>query len=100
VHLLSWYQVGCDEEVGGRPAAGERGRLDPRESGALVRDRRWGEVDLEPSQHPLFPRAVQVLDYYHCSEHVHKVGALQFTEDAVQEREWVEAMMARLFWGM
>jgi len=57
----------------GPPAAGERGRLDPRESGALVRDRRWGEVDLEPSQHPL-SEAVQVLDYYHCSEHVHKVG--------------------------
>jgi hypothetical protein len=30
---------------------------------------------------------------------VHKVGALQFTEETVQEREWVEAMMARLFWG-
>lgn len=27
------------------------------------------------------------------------MGALQFHADAVQEREWVEAMMARLFWG-
>lgn len=27
------------------------------------------------------------------------MGALQFVGDAVQEQEWVEAMMARLFWG-
>ena len=47
----------------------------------------------------LFPTAVQILDDYHCREHVHKVGGLQFSEDAVQAREWVEAMMARLFWG-
>jgi hypothetical protein len=47
----------------------------------------------------LFPTAVQILDYYHCREHVHQVGALQFIEDAVQKQEWVEAMMARLFWG-
>ena len=32
-------------------------------------------------------------------EHVHKVGGLPFGDDAEQEREWVEAMMARLFWG-
>jgi len=64
-----------------------------------VRDRRWGEVDLEHKSTTLFPRAVQVLDYYHCSEHVHKVGALQFTGCGAGAR-WVEAMMARLFWGM
>ena len=29
----------------------------------------------------------------------HKVGGLQFGDDAEQEHEWVEAMMARLFWG-
>ena len=27
------------------------------------------------------------------------MASLQFGEDAVQEQEWVEAMMARLFWG-
>ena len=47
----------------------------------------------------LFPTAVQILDDSHGREYVHKVGSLQFNEDAVQEREWVEAMMARLFWG-
>jgi hypothetical protein len=47
----------------------------------------------------LFPTAVQILDDDHCREHVHKVGALPFAEDAAQAQEWVEATMARLFWG-
>jgi len=53
----------------------------------------WNQVSA------LFPTAVQILDYDHGSEHVHQVGALPFNEEAVQEQEWVEAIMARLFWG-
>jgi hypothetical protein len=53
----------------------------------------WNQVSA------LFPTAVQILDYYHCREHVHQVASLQFGEDTGQEQEWVEAMMARLFWG-
>jgi len=98
VPLLSWYQVGCDEEVGAALRQVKEAGLIPENQVRLcvIGDGAkwiWNQVNT------LFPRAVQVLDYYHCSEHVHKVGALQFTEDAVQEREWVEAMMARLFWG-
>jgi hypothetical protein len=53
----------------------------------------WNQV------HALCPTAVQILDYYPCSEHVHRVGHLQCSEDAAQAQEWVEAMLARLFWG-
>ena len=53
----------------------------------------WNQVNT------LFPTAVQILDSYHCREHGHQVGALQFAEDAGQEQAWVEAMRARLFWG-
>jgi hypothetical protein len=42
---------------------------------------------------------VQILDSYHGREHVHQVGGLPFGDDAEQEQAWVEAMMARLFWG-
>jgi hypothetical protein len=98
VHVLSWYQVGSDEDVG---AALKR----VKDAGLIPEDRVrlcvigdgakwiWNQVTA------LFPTAVQILDYYHCSEHVHKVGGLQFGADAVQAHEWVEAMMARLFWG-
>jgi Uncharacterised protein family (UPF0236) len=98
VHLLSWYQVGRDEEVGAALRQVKDAGLIPEDQVRLcvLGDGAkwiWNQVKT------LFPAAVQILDYYHCSEHVHKVGALQFNEDAVQAREWVEAMMARLFWG-
>jgi hypothetical protein len=47
----------------------------------------------------LFPSAVQVLDYYHLSEHLHKVALAQFYDNTLQERQWVEATKARLFFG-
>jgi hypothetical protein len=47
----------------------------------------------------LYPSAVQILDYYHLSERLHKVALAQFYDDPLQEREWVEATKARLFFG-
>jgi hypothetical protein len=98
VHLLSWYQVGCDEEVGAALRQVKEAGLIPEDQVRLcvLGDGAkwiWNQVKI------LFPTAVQILDDYHCREHVHKVGALQFAEEAVQEQEWVEAIMARLFWG-
>lgn len=98
VHLLSWYQVGCDEEVGAALRQVQAAGLIPEDQVRLcvLGDGAkwiWNQVTT------LFPTAVQILDYYHCREHVHKVGALQFHDDAVQAQEWVEAMLARLFWG-
>jgi hypothetical protein len=98
VHLLSWYQVGCDEDVGAALRQVKKAGLIPEAQVRLcvIGDGAkwiWNQVKA------LFPTAVQILDYYHCREHVHAVGALQFAEDAVQAQEWVEAIMARLFWG-
>jgi hypothetical protein len=98
VHVLSWYQVARDEDVGTALKRVKDAGLIPEDQVRLcvIGDGAkwiWKQVNA------LFPTAVQILDYYHCSEHVHKVGGLQFGEDAVQAREWVEAMMARLFWG-
>jgi hypothetical protein len=98
VHVLSWYQVAREEDVGTALKRVKDAGLIPEDQVRLcvIGDGAkwiWKQVNA------LFPTAVQILDYYHCSEHVHKVGGLQFGEDAVQAREWVEAMMARLFWG-
>ena len=32
-----------------------------------------------------------MLDYYHLSEHLHKVALAQFYDNTLQERQWVEA---------
>lgn len=98
VHRVSWYQVGCDEEVGAALRQVKQAGLIPEDQVRLCvlgDGAKWIGNQITT----LFPTAVQILDYYHCREHVHKVGALQFAEDAVQAQEWVEAMMARLFWG-
>lgn len=42
-----------------------------------------------------FPKGKQVLDYYHCSEHVHKVALAHYGESS-EAIQWVEATMARL----
>lgn len=43
----------------------------------------------------VFPECRQVLDYYHCSEHLHKFAGAHFGEG--KGREWIEATKARLF---
>jgi hypothetical protein len=98
VHGLSWYQVGSDEDVGAALKCVKDAGLIPEDRVRLcvMGDGAkwiWNQVTA------LFPTAVQILDDYHCREPIPKVGGLQFGEDAVQAHEWVEAMMARLFWG-
>ncbi len=43
-----------------------------------------------------FPDAREVLDYYHCAEHVHKVAKLQYG-DSLAGQQWTEATITRLF---
>lgn len=45
-----------------------------------------------------FPSAWQVLDYYHCSEHLHKVAHEQYA-DPEAAIEWAEAALARISLG-
>ena len=47
----------------------------------------------------LYPRAVEVLDYYHLSEHLHEVAELQYGHDPERAQEWIEATLTRLFSG-
>ncbi len=47
--------------------------------------------------HDLFPSAQMVLDYYHCSEHLHAFASVQFAHDEAKKAEWVESIVARLF---
>lgn len=43
----------------------------------------------------IFPSCREVLDYYHCSEHLHKFADLHFPKG--KRQEWIEATKARLF---
>jgi len=46
----------------------------------------------------LFPQARQVLDYYHCTQYLHRVAKAHYGS-SVHAVEWVEATMTRLYLG-
>ncbi len=40
-----------------------------------------------------------VLDYYHCSEHLHAFASVQFADEEAKKTQWVESIVARLFFN-
>ena len=46
-----------------------------------------------------FPKGRQILDYFHCAEHIHKVAKLQYGEGSQKCLEWVESTITRLFYA-
>jgi len=46
-----------------------------------------------------FPSAVQILDWYHLAEHVHKAAAAVFGEGSAGARAWAEAQKTELWQG-
>jgi hypothetical protein len=97
VHLLSWHQVQTEAELGAALKQVKEAGLIPEDQVRLcvVCD---GAAWIWKHIQSLFPRARQVLDYYHCAEYLHKVAKAQYGS-SVQALEWVEATMTRLYLG-
>ncbi len=98
VQVLSWHQVQTDEEAAEALQQVKAAGLIPEEGVRLcvIADgARW----IWKQTGALFPSAVEILDYYHCSEHLYKVAALQYGAHPERQRQWCEAALARLFWG-
>jgi len=98
VHLLSWHQIQDDEAVFAALQQVKAAGLIPEEQVRLcvVADGApwiWDRVQA------LFPTARQSLDYYHCSQSIHALAAVQYADQPERALEWVEATMARLFAG-
>lgn len=98
VHLLSWHQVQSDKELGEALWQMKEADLIPEEKVRLcvVGD---GAKWIWKLVKALVPSAVQVLDYYHCSGHLHKMASVQFGDNPEKQTEWVEATVTRLFCG-
>ena len=98
VQVLSWHQVHTDDEAADAlrqvKAAGllpdERVRL-----GVMADGARW----IWKQAHALFPAAVEMLDSYHGSAHLHQVAGLQYGAHPERQQAWYEAALARRFWG-
>lgn len=98
VQVLSWHQIQNDEELFAALEQVKEAGLIPEEQVRLcvVADgARW----IWKGVKELFPTAQEILDYYHCSEHVHALAAVQYNDQPERTLEWVEATMARLFAG-
>lgn len=98
VHLGSWHQVQSDQELFQALQQVQQAGLIPEELVRLcvVAD---GAHWIWKGVQKLFPSAVQVLDYYHCSEHLYAGAVLQFAHHPERQTEWIEATLARLFAG-
>ena len=97
VHLLSWHQVQSEDDLGKALKQVKDAGLIPEETVRLCvvgdgADWIWKHVQA------LFPTACQVLDYYHCSEYLHKMAYAQYGH-TLQALEWVESTLTRLYMG-
>jgi hypothetical protein len=98
VQVLSWHQIHTDEEAAEALRQVKAAGLIPEAEVRLcvIADgARW----IWKQAKALFPSAVEILDYYHCSEHLHKVAALHYGAHPERQQQWYEAALARLFWG-
>jgi len=94
--LASWHQIETAEKLTQHlQLAAERVPLD-RVTVALVGDGApWVWHAMEGS----FPEAHQVLDYYHCAEHVWTVANAQYDDDSLEAQSWAETTLVRLYMG-
>jgi hypothetical protein len=96
VHVASWHQIQNEEQFGKDLAfvASQIPQDDVR-IGLLGDGADW----LWKHMASCFPKGRQILDYYHCAEHIHKVAKCQYGEQSQKMQEWVESTITRLFYA-
>jgi hypothetical protein len=93
IHVASWHQIQNEEQFG-KDLLVAAARI-PQQSVriALLGD---GAGWLWKHMTSCFPKGREVLDYYHCAEHIYKVAEAQYGKDATKRLEWVESTICRL----
>ncbi|MBI3049837.1 MAG: ISKra4 family transposase [Acidobacteria bacterium] len=93
IHVASWHEIGDKEHVS--TALGIIASRIPRDQVrlALVADGAEWTWDVMRRH---FPDGEEILDYYHCAEHVHATAHAQFGEGTLEAHEWTEAVLTRL----
>jgi hypothetical protein len=96
VHVASWHQIQNEEQFGkDLSLVASRIPQDDLRIGLLGDGSDW----LWKHMVACFPKGRQILDYYHCAEHIHKVAKLQYGEQSQKCLEWVESTITRLFYA-
>ena len=98
IHLMSWHQVCTDQQLA-------QDLLTIKEAGLIPQEKvRLGIIgDGAPwiwnRCKELFPRAREILDYYHCSEHIYEVANDHYGKGARKAQEWTEATLTCICYG-
>jgi hypothetical protein len=98
IPLLSWHQIPDEEELFAALKPVQEAGLIPEEQVrlcVLADGARWIWKRITA----LFPTAKEILDYYHCSEHIHRMAPAQYGDQPPRALEWVEATRVKLFWN-
>ncbi len=95
-HIASWHQIQNEEQFGkDLTLVASRIPQDKVRIGLLGDGADW----LWKHMVACFPKGRQILDYYHCAEHIHKVAKLQYGEKSPNCLEWIESTISRLFYN-
>jgi len=96
LHVASWHQIQNEEQFG--KDLSFVASLIPHKNlriGLLGDGADWLWKHMVAN----FPKGRQILDYYHCAEHIHKVADVQYKDNPQKRLEWFESTMTRLFFG-
>jgi len=96
VQLVSWHQIqDADQCAAALKVVAQRIPVNDVRI-ALVGD---GAAWVWRAMTEAFPAGREILDYYHCSEHVHGLAPLLYPDAPLKAIQWTEATMGRLFYG-
>ncbi len=98
IHLMSWHQVCTDQELAKDLLTIKQAQLIPQDKVRLgiIGD---GAPWIWNRCKELFPRAKEILDYYHCSEHIHEIANDHYGKGTREAQEWTEATLTRIYYG-
>ena len=96
IHIASWHQIQNEEQFGKDLlyVASQIPQDDVR-IGLLGDGADW----LWKHMTACFPKGRQILDYYHCAEHIYSAAKHQYGEKSQKALEWVESTLTRLFYA-
>jgi hypothetical protein len=93
IHVASWHHIGNKAELSRALAVVATRIPHDRVRIALVADGAEWIWDVSREH---FPDGEEILDYYHCAEHVYETARAQYGEGTLEAQEWAEATLTRL----
>src|SRR2546425_1213833 len=93
IHVASWHQIGDKAELSRALGVVAARVPHDRVRIALVADGAEWIWDVGRDH---FPKGEEILDDYHCAEHVYETARAQYGEGTLEAHEWAEATLTRL----